>query len=103
MTGMMHSERRRPTCCKCYICRCKCHRKMTPKQLKRWKRDNKIILSILAALVLLLIGDCSYMHYHPNPVPQICLQTETVPHVEKHYTSTGSEYKTLEYKCIKSV
>jgi hypothetical protein len=76
---------------------------MTPAEKKY---DDMIFRRFIigsGTILLILIGLSIHAHYHPDPIPQICLQTETVPHVEVHYTSTGGEYKTLEYKCIKQV
>lgn len=103
MTGMMHSSRRRPTCCKCHVCDCKCHRKLTKKEREQINKESIRLLGVAAFLILLLSGSCIYQNKHPSPIPQICLQTEDKPHYEKHYFVTGGEYQRLEFKCLKSV
>lgn len=76
---------------------------MTPKERARFKRDNRILLSILGILIAIFIGLQIYINNHPDPIPTICLEMEKTPHSVKHYTSTGFEYERLEFKCLESV
>lgn len=61
------------------------------------------MIGVLLTLLAALIGGITYEHFHPDPLPTVCLQREKFPTKLENRTSTGGRYETWEYKCLESV